>query len=250
MSTVTAINVLIEPDEATRRRARDLNARLRQTMPEGFALDATHAPHITVLQRYVRTAELEQALDAVDAVVAGADLTSLDLQRRDDRPRGVGHARARHGEPDARARPSAARTAGPADRRDRAVRVARRDGRGLRDGPGGTRRQRDDDRLRRALRARPLRFELRGPPLDRDGPTPRSGGLRGRAVRAVRRARRGRRRLPAREQRDGAPTDAPDVAGRGAQREPHGAGRETPRAGAASPPRPSADQVLRVAQYW
>ncbi len=76
---VTAINVLIEPDEATRRRARDLNARLHKTMPAGFALDATHAPHITVLQRYVRTPELEQVLDAVGAVVAGVDLTVLDL---------------------------------------------------------------------------------------------------------------------------------------------------------------------------
>ena len=79
MSAVTAINVLIEPDEATRARARDLNARLRQTMPEGFALDATHVPHITVLQRYVRTPELEQVLGAVGAVVAGADLSTLDL---------------------------------------------------------------------------------------------------------------------------------------------------------------------------
>ena len=79
MTEVTAINVLIEPDEATRRRARELNARLRGTMPEGFALDATHAPHITVLQRYVRTPELEPVLDAVGAVVAGADLGALTL---------------------------------------------------------------------------------------------------------------------------------------------------------------------------
>ena len=76
---VTAINVLIEPDEAARSRARDLNARLRKTMPEGFAFDATHAPHITVLQRYVRTPELDNVMDAVDAVVAGADLTALEL---------------------------------------------------------------------------------------------------------------------------------------------------------------------------
>jgi hypothetical protein len=80
LSAVTAINVLIEPDAGTRARARVLNARLRQTMPEGFALDDTHAPHITVLQRYVRTPELEQVLDAVGEVVAGADLTSLDLR--------------------------------------------------------------------------------------------------------------------------------------------------------------------------
>jgi hypothetical protein len=77
---VIAINLLIEPDAATRDRARVLNGRLRQTMPEGFALDATHAPHITVLQRYVRASELEQVLGAVGAVVTGADLTSLDLR--------------------------------------------------------------------------------------------------------------------------------------------------------------------------
>ena len=80
LSAVTAINVLIEPDAGTGARARVLNAQLRQTMPEGFALDETHAAHITVLQRYVRTPELEQVLDAVGAVVTGADLTSLDLR--------------------------------------------------------------------------------------------------------------------------------------------------------------------------
>ena len=79
MTEVTAINVLIEPDEATRRRARDLNARLRRAMPEGFALDATHAPHITVLQRYVRTPELDQVLSAVGTAVAGVDMTTLEL---------------------------------------------------------------------------------------------------------------------------------------------------------------------------
>ena len=80
LSPVTAINLLIEPDEATRVRARDLNERLRRTMPEGFALDGTHAPHITVLQRYVRTPEIEQVLGAVGDIVAGADLAALTLR--------------------------------------------------------------------------------------------------------------------------------------------------------------------------
>ena len=212
VTDVTAVNVLIEPDEETRARARELNARLLRTMPEGFALDATHVPHITVLQRYVRTPELEQALDAVDAVVAGADLASLDLHAAEDRPRGVGHAGTRHRQPDARARPSTAGTAGQADRRGRALRCRPGNRCGVRDGPGGARRERDDARLRGALRPRPLRFALRGPPLDRVGSATRSGSPRGRAVRAVRRARRGRRRLPAREQRDG-PAQAADVAG-------------------------------------
>ena len=97
-----------------------------------------------------------RSLDAVGAVVAGADLAALDL-----RATAIAHAewdtpRNRHREPDARARPSTARTAGPADRRPRAVRGGGRDRGGLRDGPGGTRHQRDDYRLRRALRARPL----------------------------------------------------------------------------------------------
>ena len=75
-----AINILIEPDAATRELARVMNARLRQAMPEGFALDATHMPHVTVLQRYVRSAELEQVLGAIEAIVADPDLTSLRLR--------------------------------------------------------------------------------------------------------------------------------------------------------------------------
>ena len=87
MTDVTAVNVLIEPDAATRARARELNARLLCTMPEGFALDATHVPHITVLQRYVRTPELEQALEAMDAVVTGAGVGTLVLHATS-----IGHA--------------------------------------------------------------------------------------------------------------------------------------------------------------
>ncbi len=78
-STVTAINVLLEPDDSTRALARDLNAQLRRMMPEGFAFDATHAPHMTLLQQYVRSAEIGRVLDAVDSTVAGTDLASLRL---------------------------------------------------------------------------------------------------------------------------------------------------------------------------
>jgi hypothetical protein len=31
------------------------NARLLKVFPEGFALDASHHPHITMLQQFVRT---------------------------------------------------------------------------------------------------------------------------------------------------------------------------------------------------
>jgi hypothetical protein len=63
--TVTAINILLDPDPATVERAQATNARLRRDYPEGFALDANHAPHITLIQRFVRTADLDEVAKAV-----------------------------------------------------------------------------------------------------------------------------------------------------------------------------------------
>lgn len=42
--TLIAINVLLDPDAATVERAQAVNARLRESYPDGFALDANHAP--------------------------------------------------------------------------------------------------------------------------------------------------------------------------------------------------------------
>jgi 2'-5' RNA ligase len=67
--TLIAINVLLDPDAATVERARAVNARLRENFPQGFALDANHAPHITLLQRFVRTADLDAIANAVKGVL-------------------------------------------------------------------------------------------------------------------------------------------------------------------------------------
>jgi len=67
--TLIAINVLLDPDAATVERARETNARLRESYPDGFALDANHAPHITILQRFVRTADLDEVANAVAEVL-------------------------------------------------------------------------------------------------------------------------------------------------------------------------------------
>jgi hypothetical protein len=67
---VIAINVLIEPNEALADKAIAINQRLRAQAPEGFALDTDHVPHVTVLQRYVRTSELAKAITAVADVVS------------------------------------------------------------------------------------------------------------------------------------------------------------------------------------
>jgi hypothetical protein len=79
MSQLTAIDVLIDPDEDAMQRARLVNGRLLESvpLPQGWALDDTHQPHITTLQRYVRTADLDQVFDAVEKTLAAADLDSL-----------------------------------------------------------------------------------------------------------------------------------------------------------------------------
>ena|SRR5580704_3960391 len=62
---VTAIDIALEPDATMLRHASALNARLRGNFAKGYTLDATHRPHVTVLQRYVRTADLPKVYAAV-----------------------------------------------------------------------------------------------------------------------------------------------------------------------------------------
>ncbi len=77
MNDLTAVDVLVNPDEATLGRARAWNARMRVSVPDGFALDASHHPHITTLQRYVRTADLEDVYEAVHRTLAVTDTGAL-----------------------------------------------------------------------------------------------------------------------------------------------------------------------------
>lgn len=46
---VTAIDIALEPDAPMVQRAKVDNARLLKAFPKGFALDATHNPHVTML---------------------------------------------------------------------------------------------------------------------------------------------------------------------------------------------------------
>jgi hypothetical protein len=82
MSDLTAIDILIDPDEAAMKRAREVNARLLESvpLPKGWALDDTHQPHITTLQRYVRTADLDKVYGAVEETIADTDLSSLSYK--------------------------------------------------------------------------------------------------------------------------------------------------------------------------
>ncbi len=69
-SSVTAIDILLEPDAAMVNRAETANQRLLKEFPKGFVLGKTHHPHISCLQRYVRTADLDKVYAAVGKVLA------------------------------------------------------------------------------------------------------------------------------------------------------------------------------------
>jgi len=75
---VTAINILLEPDATMRERAAANNARLLEVFPHGFTFDSTHHPHITLLQRFVRTADLEELYAAVGQAVASTNVAELE----------------------------------------------------------------------------------------------------------------------------------------------------------------------------
>jgi hypothetical protein len=47
--TITAVDILLDPDATMIQHAKAANARLLKVFPKGFALDASHAPHITML---------------------------------------------------------------------------------------------------------------------------------------------------------------------------------------------------------
>ena len=68
---VTAIDILLEPDATMLKNAGAANARLRKSFPKGFALDETHQPHISCVQRYVKTADLDKVSETVVKVLAG-----------------------------------------------------------------------------------------------------------------------------------------------------------------------------------
>jgi hypothetical protein len=79
-SEVTAIDILLEPDATMLQHAQAVNDRLLEVFPKGFALDATHRPHITLVQRFVPTENLDKVYAAVDKVFASNNVTRLKLE--------------------------------------------------------------------------------------------------------------------------------------------------------------------------
>jgi 2'-5' RNA ligase len=77
---ITAIDILLKPDATMCKHAREANTELLNSYPKGFTLDATHNPHITLVQRYVKTADLEKVYDAASKVLAREKPTTWKLE--------------------------------------------------------------------------------------------------------------------------------------------------------------------------
>lgn len=57
--SIIAINIAITPESAMSDYAKNMNRELQKIYPQGFSLDDSHHPHITILQQYIKRDDLE-----------------------------------------------------------------------------------------------------------------------------------------------------------------------------------------------
>jgi hypothetical protein len=79
-NAVTAIDILLDPDATMVKHAESANERLLKEFPKGFALGKSHQPHISCLQRYVKTGDLDKVYEAVGKVLAEEKPTAWKLK--------------------------------------------------------------------------------------------------------------------------------------------------------------------------
>ena len=79
-STITALDIVLEPDSTMIQHAQTANAGLLKNFPKGYALGNEHAPHISVMGGYVYTAKLDELYAASGKVLASEKVTSWKLK--------------------------------------------------------------------------------------------------------------------------------------------------------------------------
>lgn len=79
MDSTIAIDIAIEPGETMVERSLADNAKLRDNFPQGYSLDDTHHAHISILQRFVREADLEKVYAAIARAVASENPSAWTL---------------------------------------------------------------------------------------------------------------------------------------------------------------------------
>ena len=78
-SRIVAIDILLEPDPTMVKRAIAANADLRENYPQGYTLGPEQVPHVSLVQRYVKAADLKAIETAVSDVLANEDPRELQL---------------------------------------------------------------------------------------------------------------------------------------------------------------------------
>ncbi len=78
--SIIAVDILLQPDATMLAHSAANNARLLKEYPKGFSLDATHTPHITMLQCFVHKADLDSLYAAEEKVLAAANVTAMKLE--------------------------------------------------------------------------------------------------------------------------------------------------------------------------
>lgn len=76
---VLAIDILLDPNQIMLDISQDYNNRLRGNYPEGFELDESHRPHITVIQAYAYKEDLPIIEEEIKGIVQGMNLSDLEL---------------------------------------------------------------------------------------------------------------------------------------------------------------------------
>jgi hypothetical protein len=79
-NSVTAIDIVLEPDSIMIQNAQDANAGLLKNFPKGYSLDAEHKPHISVMGGYLYTANLDKTYAALEKVLATEKVLSWKMK--------------------------------------------------------------------------------------------------------------------------------------------------------------------------
>jgi hypothetical protein len=79
-NSVTAIDIALEPDATMVQHAMAANALLLKSFPKGFSYDETHHPHVSMLQQFVRTDDLDKVFAAANAALAKAKSATWTLK--------------------------------------------------------------------------------------------------------------------------------------------------------------------------
>ncbi len=79
-NAVTAIDIALEPDATMIEHAKTANALLLKDFQKGFALDDTHHPHVTMLQQFVLTADLDKVYAVANGILGAEHPTGWKLK--------------------------------------------------------------------------------------------------------------------------------------------------------------------------